>query len=83
MAGSHRWPLLLRMQEEAPGGWALNVWHVAAQLRAGDLDQGFGQGIVRADGSGYRLGPDWATALGCQGEIRREPFEVQKPSGSG
>jgi hypothetical protein len=83
MASSRRWPLLLRMQQEVPHGWAVNVWHIASGLSRGDLARGFGQGLVRPDGSGYRLGPDWALALGCHGAIRRKPFDAQKPPGAG
>jgi len=61
----------------------VNVQHVAAGLSAGHLDRGFGQALVREDGSGYRFGPDWALALGCRGAIRREPFEAQRPTGAG
>jgi hypothetical protein len=82
MAGSHHWPLLLRMEREVPRGWAQNVWTVAAQLRSGHLDQGFGSELVRPDGTGYRLGPDWAVALQCPGVVKREPITPAKPPGA-
>jgi hypothetical protein len=74
MASSHHWPLLLQMEREARLSWAHNIWHAAAELRRGHLDQGFGQALVRPDGSGYRVGPAWATELQCTARIRRLPF---------
>jgi hypothetical protein len=75
MAGSRRWPLLVQMEREVPGGWAHNVWTVAAGLRAGHLDQGFAGALVRPDGGGYRLGPAWAVGLECHSSIRKVPFD--------
>jgi len=74
MASSHHWPLLQRLEREAKRGWAHNIWHAAAELRRGHLDQGFGQALVRPDGSGYKIGPAWATELQCTARIRRLPF---------
>jgi hypothetical protein len=81
MSSSHRWPLLRQMEREVKGGWAHNIWTVAGWLRAGHLHQDFGEGVVNADGTGYMLGPAWATALECHDAIRRKPFVSQKPPG--
>lgn len=82
MAGSHHWPLLLQMEREAGLSWAHNIWHAAAELRRGHLDQGFGQALVRPDGSGYKVGPAWATELQCTARIRRVPFAVGEAPGA-
>jgi len=87
MASSHHWPLLLRMARAAKrslppnlrrgpaaSGWSQNIWHFAAELQRGHLDQGFGAELVRPDGSGYKIGPAWATGLQCTARIRRVPF---------
>jgi hypothetical protein len=74
MASSHRWPLLMQMQREQPGGWALNVWHFAGELRRGRLARDFNMQLVNPDGSGYRFGPAWATGLNCTSRIRKVPF---------
>lgn len=75
LAGARRWPLLVQMEREVPGGWAHNVWTVASKLRTGHLDQGFAGALVRPDGSGYRLGPTWAVGLECRSSIRKVPFD--------
>lgn len=95
MASSHRWPLLLRMaraaRRSAPpslrvgaaaSGWSQNIWHAAAELRRGHLDQGFGAAMVRPDGSGYKIGPAWATELQCTARIRRVPFAAGEAPGA-
>lgn len=87
MSGSRHWPLLLRMERAAKrssppnlrhgpaaSGWSQNIWHAAAELRRGHLNRGFGEALVRPDGSGYRIGPAWATELQCTARIRRVPF---------
>lgn len=96
MASSHHWPLLLRMERAArrsappslragpaASGWSQNIWHAAAELRRGHLDQGFGAALVRPDGSGYRIGPAWATELQCTARIRRVPFAAGEAPGAG
>ncbi len=83
MASSHDWPLLLQMESEAKMGWAHNVWHVADELQRGRLEQGSGSSLVRPDGSGYKVGPAWATALQCTARIRRVPFAAGEASGAG
>ncbi|MBS1888353.1 MAG: hypothetical protein JSU06_14315 [Actinobacteria bacterium] len=83
MASSHHWPLLLRMEREVKMGWSTNIWHAAAELRRGHLDQGFGEALVRPDGSGYKIGPAWATELQCTARIRRVPFAAGEAPGAG
>ncbi len=83
MASSHHWPLLLQMEREAKMGWSQNISHAAAELRRGHLDQGFGEALVRPDGSGYRIGPAWATELQCTARIRRVPFAAGEAPGAG
>jgi hypothetical protein len=78
MASSHHWPLLREMEREAKHGWALNIWHAAAELKSGRLNQGFDSALVRPDGSGYRLGPAWALELQCTPRIRRVPFTASE-----
>jgi hypothetical protein len=95
MASSHHWPLLLRMARAtkrslppslragpAASGWSQNIWHAAAELRRGHLDQGFGQAMVRPDGSGYKIGPAWATELQCTARIRHVPFAAGEAPGA-
>jgi hypothetical protein len=74
MATSHHWPLLAQMQREQHGGWALNVWHFAGELKRGRLAQDFGSELVNPDGSGYKIGPAWATGLDCTSRIRKVPL---------
>lgn len=83
MTSSHHWPLLLRMQREQRFGWTQNIWHAAAELRRGHLDEGFGQALVRLDGSGYKMGPAWAMELQCTARIRRVPFAAGEAPGAG
>jgi hypothetical protein len=95
MASSRRWPLLLRMERTAKrrsppslraspaaSGWSQNIWHAAAELRRGHLDQGFGEALVRPDGSGYKIGPAWATELQCTASIRHVPFAAGEAPGA-
>jgi hypothetical protein len=74
MSGSHRWPLLRRMRREEPGGWTRNIETVTKELQAGRLNRDFGEAVVNPDGTGYKLGPAWATGLECHDAIRRKPF---------
>jgi hypothetical protein len=83
MTSSHHWPLLLGMQREQGFGWTQNIWHAAAELRRGHLDEGFGQALVRPDGSGYKMGPAWAMELQCTAQIRRVPFAAGEAPGAG
>ncbi len=82
MVSSHHWPLLLQMEREVKMGWSQNIWHAAAELRRGYLDQGFGEALVRPDGSGYKIGPAWATELQCTARIRRVPFAAGEAPGT-
>jgi len=82
MASSSRWPLLLQLEREARLSWAHNIWHAAAELRSGHLNQGFDEALVRPDGSGYKIGPAWATELQCTARIRRIPFGVGEAPGA-
>lgn len=82
MASSHHWPLLLQMEREERLSWAHNIWHFAGELRRGHLDQGFGEALVRPDGSGYKIGPVWATGLQCTARIRRVPFAAGEAPGA-
>jgi hypothetical protein len=83
MTSSHHWPVLLQMEREQSLSWAHNIWHAAAELRRGHLDEGFGQALVRPDGSGYKIGPAWATELQCTTKIRRVPFAAGEAPGAG
>jgi hypothetical protein len=83
MTSSHHWPLLLQMEREQSFGWTQNIWHAAGELRRGHLDEGFGQALVRPDGSGYKVGPAWATELQCTAMIRRVPFAAGEAPGAG
>jgi hypothetical protein len=82
MASSHHWPLLLQMEREQGLSWAHNIWHAAAELRRGHLDEGFGGALVRPDGSGYKMGPAWAMELQCTSKIRRVPFAAGEAPGA-
>lgn len=83
MTSSHHWPFLLQMEREQRFGWTQNIWHAAGELRRGHLDEGFGGALVRPDGSGYKVGPVWATELQCTTQIRRVPFAAGEAPGAG
>ncbi|MGE5282178.1 MAG: hypothetical protein ACM3N0_07640 [Chloroflexota bacterium] len=72
MATSRRWPMMPTLTKG--GGWSANVLHVADEIERGHLDRGAVGELVKPDGTGYKLGPSWAMALGCESHYWRRPL---------
>ncbi|HKT84017.1 MAG TPA: hypothetical protein VJQ84_09310 [Solirubrobacterales bacterium] len=72
MSTWRHWPMIPTIGH---GGWAMNVKMAAEELAAGDVGRGPAGRVVNPDGSGYELGPAWATMLNCTDRYWRHPIK--------
>lgn len=72
MATSHRWPMMPTLIKD--GGWSGNVWNAAGEIATGQVNRRAAGELVNPDGSGYKLGPAWATGLNCTSRYWRHPL---------
>ncbi len=73
MATSRHWPMMPTLIKG--GGWSGNVWRAAREIETGHLDRGAAGEVVNPDGTGYELGPAWATELNCRSRYWRRPLD--------
>jgi hypothetical protein len=73
MATWRHWSMMSTPAEKNP--WSSNIKLAAHWLAAGHVDSGADGRVVNPDGSGYELGPAWATLLNCTNHIWRHPLQ--------